>query len=64
MDYTTFTILTSILATKDNKYITAKLADVENQINLNEVEKQIISDIKQGIQLGQAPSVAFIKQKY
>ena len=64
MEYTVFTVLTSLLATEDNKFISAKIEELENQINLNEVERQIITDIKYNLQLGQAPSVAYIKQKY
>lgn len=57
-------IIISALNTNDIKYVDNKLRDIESQLLLNEVEKRIIHDIDENINLGELPSVSFIRQKY
>lgn len=64
MNTNTFNILTSILHYEDVKFAENKIAELEGLLTLNDVDKNIIKDIREGIQLNKLPSVAYIKQKY
>lgn len=64
MNTNTFNILTSILYYEDVKFAENKIAELEGLLTLNDVDKNIIKDIREGIQLNKLPSVAYIKQKY
>jgi len=54
----------SIVDTKDAKYIKNKIEALEVQVTLNEVEKQIVKDIKDNLFMENVISRKFIEEKY
>ena len=64
MKITTPTLILSIIKTEDIEFIEKKIDLLENQISLNQVEKQILKDIRRGTQTGNLVTAAFIKDKY
>jgi len=54
----------SIVETKDSKFIAAKIEALENQVRLNEVEKNIVKDIKDNLFMSNIISKQFIEEKY
>lgn len=57
-------LLLSILSYGDNKVAAHKLESLKNQLKLNEVEKKIIRDIEESIQVGDIVSRSFMESKY
>lgn len=64
MKNTLFNLIISLLSHGDVRLIKAKLDTITNQLTLNEVDKRIITDITESIQVGNLVSPSFIKQKY
>jgi hypothetical protein len=54
----------SIISTKDTKFVESKVHVLEEQIQLNEVEKSIIRDIKDALYMSNVISKEFISEKY
>jgi len=64
MKNTICNVLLSIVDTKDLKFVESKINIVEQQINLNEVEKEIVKDIKDNLYMANVISKEFINEKY
>lgn len=64
MKNTLFNLIISLLTHGDARLIKAKLDIIQNQLALTEVDKNIINDVKESIQVDNLVSPAFIKQKY
>ena len=57
-------LLLSILSQDNTKFIQAKIDTIETQLVLNEVEKLIVSDVKDGLIMDSAPTTTFLEEKY
>lgn len=64
MKNTICNVILSIVDSKDNVFVGHKIEIVEQQLILNEVEKEIIKDIKDNLFLGDVLSKEFISEKY
>ena len=64
MKNTLFNLIISLLTHQDTRLIKAKLETISEILVLNEVDKRIITDITESIQVGNLVSPSFIKQKY
>lgn len=59
-----FKIFLSIANTSNPKLVLKHLEDIENLIQLNDVDRLIIKDLKTGAELNNVPSPEFLEQKY
>lgn len=59
-----FKILLSVANTNNPKSVLDHLKNIEDLLELNEVDKLIIKDIKTGAELNKVPSPEFLEQKY
>lgn len=57
-------IILSILKTKDLDYVRIKLEELKQFLILSEVEKKIVSDIEEQLQLGNILSGDYLKEKF
>jgi hypothetical protein len=57
-------IILSIVGTKESTFVEKRLVTLENQLNLNEIEKRILEDIRSNLQLKDLVSTAYLKDKY
>lgn len=64
MKNTVCNTILSIVDTKDPKFIQNKIESLEAQVTLNEVEQQIIKDIKDNLFMSNVISREFIEEKY
>lgn len=58
------TIILSIIEVGEQRFIESKLRTLETQLNLNEVEKRIIEDIRNQFHLGNKVTISYIRDKY
>ena len=64
MKNTVCNVLLSIIDTQDPKFVKTKLDAIESLLVFNDVEKQIIKDVHEGLALDKVVSPAFISEKY
>ena len=57
-------IILSVLKTKDLDYVRIKLEELKQFLILSEVEKKIVSDIEEQLQLGNILSGDYLKEKF
>lgn len=58
------TIILSIIEVGEQRFIESKLRTLETQLNLNEVEKRIIEDVRNQFHLGNKVTISYIRDKY
>lgn len=64
MKNTICNIILSVVNTNDLKFVESKIHAVEEQLTLNEIEKQIVKDIKDNLYMSNVLSKEFISEKY